>query len=569
MINNQRSSKSKLETDDQNGDDVGDVTNFEQQDDVHSGAIAPSSSTTTRHRMSKTKETSTYPSSSKHSTLRSATAASRSLPCNAARQQHFLPIEKKNQQQSMTDTAFQKRQRRNYHAPPLVVVLALILSVCIINFQLAFHFHGIPHQPSTAIINSATDSTIIVPPTQNVEKATMLPSLAPNGHHNFVLSKNITTNGKDSIKMSNGSPMSFGGVFSRPFSKWSYPSLPCYDPNEFPGLHWTSKKIQRRPTTEGLLYIKLVKTGSSTTSGIHLRIARNLAHRVAQRKNNKTINNSSSTNTSTMTSSPGEGYEICRSRFLHGMAGPKMLDLGHRNRTNSFLWSIVREPTKRYISDFFHFQVSRRGVLPTAENLKSYLRTYKHKHHSIGWLSTTSYQYNLTNPTKTANNSIMNQYDFLGIVERLDESLIVLSMLLDIPLGDILYLGSKRSGGYDDGAYNNKCYFIQPSNLTSEMKVYLSSDEWQKYVEPERRLFQAINHSLDLTIERLGRQQVNDNLQKFQKAQLVVQTKCLNITKFPCSSTGERREASQVDCWTRDLGCGFDCLDQVAKELGI
>ena len=80
-----------------------------------------------------------------------------------------------------------------------------------------------------------------------------------------------------------------------------------------------------------------------------------------------------------------------------------MLKLFARNRQKSFLWSIVRDPTKRYVSDFFHFQVSRRNVEPTLANMKSYFDNYKHKHHYIDWLSTTSYEYNKDKNTKNEN----------------------------------------------------------------------------------------------------------------------------------------------------------------------
>ena len=89
----------------------------------------------------------------------------------------------------------------------------------------------------------------------------------------------------------------------------------------------------------------------------------------------------------------------------------------------------------------------------------------------------------------------------------------VLSLLLDIPLGDMLYLDSKRSGGYDDGQYQNRCVFIQPTNITTEMQAYLNSPVWKKYIEPERNLYLAANHSLDLTIQHLGKDKVIQRLE--------------------------------------------------------
>jgi hypothetical protein len=85
---------------------------------------------------------------------------------------------------------------------------------------------------------------------------------------------------------------------------------------------------------------------------------------------------------------------------------------------------------------------------------------------------------------QTANN-IIPDYNFIGILELLDESLVVLTMLLDVQLGDALYLDSKCLGSYDDGKFEDKCFLIKATNVTKEMSDYLMSPEWQAYVEPE------------------------------------------------------------------------------------
>jgi hypothetical protein len=73
----------------------------------------------------------------------------------------------------------------------------------------------------------------------------------------------------------------------------------------------------------------------------------------------------------------------------------------------------------------------------------------------------------------------LKDHDFIGIAERLDESLVVLTMLLGVPLGDVLHLDSKRSGGYYDGGYHGHCYLIFPTNVTPDMQAHLSSSEYQ------------------------------------------------------------------------------------------
>ena len=48
-------------------------------------------------------------------------------------------------------------------------------------------------------------------------------------------------------------------------------------------------------------------------------------------------------------------------------------------------------------------------------------------------------------------NEILAEYDYIGITERMEESAVALAMLLDLPLGDVLYLNAKQNGGYDEG----------------------------------------------------------------------------------------------------------------------
>lgn len=66
----------------------------------------------------------------------------------------------------------------------------------------------------------------------------------------------------------------FSGILPLSFKPWSYP-LPCYVPDD----DWKSVSVQSSPTRRGFLFLKPYKTGSSTTSGINLRIARNVAIR--------------------------------------------------------------------------------------------------------------------------------------------------------------------------------------------------------------------------------------------------------------------------------------------------
>lgn len=334
---------------------------------------------------------------------------------------------------------------------------------------------------------------------------------------------------------------SFDGVQPRTFASWPRDLvLPCYSPYDDVKRprqqDWNARPVLKQPAHEGLFFLKLCKTASSTAASVHLRIARNLAKRQQHDK-----------------------WPICKARFLHGWAGPKMYQFAQRNRTASFLWTMLRQPTSRYISEFWHFYVTRKSVPVTAPALQRFLRRGEHSdHHSLSWLSVHGYQYGKSNPIATAQD-ILRDYDFIGVAERFDESIVVLSLLLGVPLADVLYLSSKVTGGYDA-----LCYKLRKGQLSPPMQRLLQTQEWQTYIAPEVALHQAANASLDLTIEKLGRARVQDLVQQFQTLNREVQNVCGPVTKFPCNATTGQPSGS-TDCLHGDMGCGLDCIDRVVE----
>lgn len=152
-------------------------------------------------------------------------------------------------------------------------------------------------------------------------------------------------------------------------------------------------------------------TGSSTGSGINLRIATN----VARQQNLQS--------------------RMCKNRFQHGTA--RKIELNKRAKNESFTWSIVRDPTSRAISEFFHFKVARRGQSPTDQRFLKFLnKTLGPDNYQVNYLSTE----NITDTTSMVDvtQRILNEYDFLGVTERLDESAVALQMLLGLETSDVM-----------------------------------------------------------------------------------------------------------------------------------
>lgn len=356
------------------------------------------------------------------------------------------------------------------------------------------------------------------------------------------------------------------GVYARPFESWPVDkALPCLKP--------TKEKARRRPVTpadahNGFLFMKLMKTGGSTAAGINVRVMREAAK----------------------ASPVGKTHTFCQGRFEHCW-GHEMLD--GRGSDTSFAWTVVREPTERAVSQFYHFQVSRENIgelrtlassavhcfrfhsnipkEPSDFYFQRYLASERKifNHYYLQVLSTTEITPPQVNQATAPRliNQILEDYNFIGITERMEESAVCLMMLLNLKMGTILYLNSKSSGGFDDGAANGNCSYIQPSRITNGMRSYFQKEKWRAMVKFDELFYKAANHSLDLTIERLGRDEFNRNLERFRHVLKIAEERCIPLEVFPCTSDGKQNP--KKDCLWKDSGCGSSCLDQVAEELQL
>jgi hypothetical protein len=318
--------------------------------------------------------------------------------------------------------------------------------------------------------------------------------------------------------------------------------FPCFPAEE----NWDNLRVQQSPSTRGFLYVKARKAGSSTVAGVAIRIARS----IAQQRNLST--------------------PVCQVRFNHPMASK--LQYSKRNKMESFLWSILREPTRRFMSEFFHFGLSRNFIQPTDEKIKAYMRETKPaiENYYLRWLAVDKPFSFRKDHEKIPSivKSIINEYDFLGISERLDESLVALQMMLNLTTSDILYLSAKVNGGWDDGLYRSECYYISPSFVSESMRDFFQhSEEWYNFTVGDNLVYRAANASLDLTIESIGRKVFLAKLQKYRWALKKADEVCRKSVTFPCSPGGRRNE--QNDCLIWDSACGMDCLDKFSYDFNL
>mmetsp|Transcript_35195 Transcript_35195/g.85180 ORF Transcript_35195/g.85180 Transcript_35195/m.85180 type:complete len:683 (-) Transcript_35195:153-2201(-) len=203
-----------------------------------------------------------------------------------------------------------------------------------------------------------------------------------------------------------------------------YLSFPCADPDK----HYSSvfkDEEQRhkiyplgrncRPNcpTEGLLFTKPYKTGSSTVSGIVIQISKNVAgryyndnlkkrnqttHQQQEQQQQQLVNKSTSTPNLTPAPLPSSiMLKPCQSSYMHSEGR----QYHHRHTEKSFLLSILRHPTHRAISEFYHFHVTRRNIPATLDSFRKLIRADEGKP-AIELVSTTKNNNGSNNTTTTA-----------------------------------------------------------------------------------------------------------------------------------------------------------------------
>ena len=161
----------------------------------------------------------------------------------------------------------------------------------------------------------------------------------------------------------------------------------------------------------------------------------------------------------------------------------------HRHRTSSFLWSVVRHPVQRLVSHFFYQRVSKQGVEPLDEHFREFIQQGPQDlaHHYLKRLSLrpipTTIDRNgtmmLQQPMQVIQ-AILKDYDFIGVTERMEESMVVLSMLLDVPLADILYLSGRQHGTFVYAPVAGACRYVVPSFVSPGMQAYFNTPPFNK-----------------------------------------------------------------------------------------
>ena len=326
-----------------------------------------------------------------------------------------------------------------------------------------------------------------------------------------------------------------------------------------PKTNYSKSEEARENSTKGLLYVKVPKCASSTMAAIVLR----LAHR--------------------------HDCNMDYVRWEHRRG----FNYADRDKHQSFLLLSVRKPDSQIISNLFwsHVTVKNRPpqhvtedwVLRKLKTFDVFLGTFRY---GQGGMITqfaaldrvpkfSSWSYDIQDIIHQEQivariNDIIQGYDFILVVERMDESLVALALILGLDLGDMLVTSSKvsRSKTEDNRLFmynrdKGRCMPVAKSFIGPKIRAFLDSDEFVSQSYGDFLLHAVANLSLDLTIDRLGKERFGTALQEFRRLKEMEQ-KCTPYADFPCSSNGRPQlQKAKESCYKQDLGCGYKCIDDM------
>ena len=275
-------------------------------------------------------------------------------------------------------------------------------------------------------------------------------------------------------------------LLGKPFQPWDRSSayFPCIATD-------LNQSILEEKSNKGIIYIKVPKTSSTTLAHITTRIAAREARR--QGHSNTTI------------------CKLALDPMIHHRASD--LQLLKRDKLNSFVWTVIRDPSSRAVSHFGmrakmgDVELTDEAFMHDLETNRAFLPNVQ-----LGYLAFDQNDVHDSNKDNYPQvvEGILNEFNFIGTYERLYESLVVLSMIIGVDVNDVVfdYLPITLS----------RCGSLQtPDWLTPGMKDFLKSDRWRQRELGDFTLYDAVDRSLDLTIDYLGRKNFEESLARFHK----------------------------------------------------
>eukprot|EP00039_Didymoeca_costata_P024917 m.11856 g.11856 ORF g.11856 m.11856 type:complete len:346 (-) comp4542_c0_seq1:245-1282(-) len=237
----------------------------------------------------------------------------------------------------------------------------------------------------------------------------------------------------------------------------------------------------------------------------------------------------------------------------HGWSSLLDLRVATQFKLPPYYMAFVREPTSRWISLFYHEEATRKGIPDTDENILNYLKTRpKNRSHFIRY-------YGGGEPSE-----VFSRFNFMGVTERFDESLVALMFKLKVNMGDILYIPSKVAGTSVD-FLTGRQLVRKRSNHSRAVYDFINSTQFQLHINSDKELWTLANSKLDLYIAEIGNETFYSALKEFKHQQHKVQDHCqMTAKQLPQRKTLQSLQ-KYFGCMSEDEACSYKCIQQYWK----
>ena len=270
-----------------------------------------------------------------------------------------------------------------------------------------------------------------------------------------------------------------------------------------------------------LLYVKINKCASSTTAGVARRIASRHGLAGAARAD---TNNSLSE----------QGNRVWAN---HGYAeGVVRLVPSPLGTSKVFLFTVVREPLNRAVSDYFHFGVSRRHFDHADADVIGALNKTRPNFICV---------YARLTPESTPE-QILKAYDFVGVAELFAETMTALSARLGVPLVDVLYVSAKNASAGGKDITTGPIVAAPPAQLARVRAAF--GDVFEEKHASDYRLWRGATAFVRTATTDTAR------LAHFRRLE--------DYASGLCAADQKKLR----DCLWIDNGCAQSCLDRRAAE---
>lgn len=237
-----------------------------------------------------------------------------------------------------------------------------------------------------------------------------------------------------------------------------------------------------------------------------------------------------------------ESYNSSEPRVFSDQVFSSKICLGDLSKKDVFRFAVAENPEQRCVLAYLQARKNTENNVHSAEKFIEFISNGKNCVNELSKYYDIYYE-----PSR-------KNMDFIALKERYNESILVLGYILEVSLGDILYLSnSDRRNGINE-IYEN---FKKPLKDKSIIKNYLNTKVWKMQNREDYDLIKIANDKLDGLIKKIG-------IERFEK-DLFLYKRHLQKVAVAC----KMMQSQETKCNNDIDNCNYRCLISYIKKHNL